>query len=270
MFRDRVPGTAYEQATLQHFALVNLACMGQLGELLRRQPIYLRDALERGDLYGSVSVRIGWGSLVWLVRDDPGGARREVDEAMSSWSKKGCHLEHFYELVSRTNIDLYEGHAREALTRLDERIVAMRRALLLRIATVRIWAAEMHGRSALAVARMDPPDRARLLRQVDADARAILRERAAWASPVARLLQAGVASLRGRKDKAIALLREAIYGFEAADMALHATAARRRLGVLIGGDEGASLLSQTDAWMREQQVANSDALTSMVAPGYDE
>ncbi len=269
MFRDRVPGTAYEQATLQHFALINLACMGQLAELLRRQPLYLRDALERGDLYGSVSVRIGWGSLVWLVRDDPAGARRELDEAMQSWSKKGCHLEHFYELVGRTNAELYEGRGRQALAGVEERMVAMRRALLLRIATVRVWSAEMHGRSTLAVAQREPASRPVMLRKVEADARAIVRERASWATPLAHLLRAGAANLRGRKDRAIALLRQAIYGFESADMSLHAAAARRRLASLVGGDEGDSLLAQTDAWFREQQVSDGEALTAMVAPGYD-
>jgi hypothetical protein len=64
------------------------------------------------------------------------------------------------------------------------------------------------------------------------------------------------------------LLREAIYGFESADMALYATAARRRLAQLVGGDEGKPLLAQTDAWMRDNGVVNPDALTAMVAPGY--
>jgi serine/threonine protein kinase len=269
MFRDRVPGAAWEQATMQQFALVNLACTGQLAELQRRQPLYLRDALERGDLYGSVGVRIGWSNLVWLVRDDAAGARREVDEAMGAWSKGGTHLEHFYELSARTHIDLYEGRAQEAHARMEERLPGLRRALLLRIATVRIWSAELHGRAALAAAQRDPEARPALLRQVEADARAILRERAVWAAPLARMLRAGAANLRGQHDRAIQLLREAIYGFDAADMALCATAARARLADLVGGDEGRSLRAQTDAWMREQQVVRPAALTAMVAPGYD-
>ncbi len=268
MFRDRVPGTSWEQATMHHFALISLACMGQLLELQRRQPLYLRDALERGDLYGSVSVRVGWGNLVWLTRGDPAGARREVDEAMKAWSKEGCHLEHFYELGSRTNIDLYEGQGREALARVDARMVDLRRAMLLRIASVRIWCFGMRGRAALAAAQKDPGERARLLRRVEADARAILRERASWAAPLAKLLQSAAAHAKGRQERAVILLREAIYGFDAADMALHGAAARLRLAQLVGGDEGRSLMRQTDAWMQEQQVVDADALTAMVAPGY--
>jgi len=268
MFRDRVPGTAWEQATMHHFALINLGCLGQLSELCRRQPAYLRDALERGDRYGSVSVRIGWGCLVWLIGDDPAGARREVQEAMQSWSRQGCHLENFYELGSLTNADLYEGRATEALARVDQRMVEMRRALLLRIETVRIWTAEMHGRSALAVAQADPVARRSLLAAVERDARTIIRQRAPWAVPLARLLSAAVAASSGRTASATMLLREAIYGFESADMALYATAARRRLAQLMGGEEGKTLLAQTDAWMHEHGVVNPDALTAMVAPGY--
>jgi tetratricopeptide (TPR) repeat protein len=270
MFRDRVPGTAWEQATMEHFALVALACMGQLAELQKRQPVYLRDALEHGDLYGSVSLRIGWCNLVWLVRGDPEGARREVDAAMKSWSKGGCHLEHFYELSALTNADLYDGRARAALARVESRIVEMRRALLLRIATVRIWTADMHGRSALAVARIEtqPAARAALLRQVDASVRAILREGAAWAAPLAHLLRAGAAELRGKRERATDELRQAVYGFEAADMSMHARAAQRWLGALVGGEEGESLRGQTDAWFREQQVKDAEALTAMCAPGY--
>ncbi len=145
----------------------------------------------------------------------------------------------------------------------------MRSALLLRIATVRIWTCEMRGRSALTVASAEPAARKALLRRVEADARAIVRERADWATPMAKLLRAGVANLQNRKERAILLLREAIYGLEAADMALYATAARHRLAALVGGEEGRRLRVQTAAWFREQQVESGDALTAMVAPGYD-
>jgi hypothetical protein len=36
----------------------------------------------------------------------------------------------------------------------------------------------------------------------------------------------------------------------------------------VGGEEGKTLLAQTDAWMHEHGVVNPDALTAMVAPGY--
>ena len=145
----------------------------------------------------------------------------------------------------------------------------MRRALLLRIATVRIWASEMRGRSALAVASAEPAARPALLRQIEADARAILRERAEWAAPMAKLLRAGVANLRGRRDRAVALLREAIYGFDAADMALYGARLAVAWQPWSAATRAEPCSPQTDAWFREQQVVSPDALTAMVAPGYD-
>jgi hypothetical protein len=269
MFRDRVPGASWEQATMHHFAMMALYYLGELRELCWRQPLYLRDAYERGDVYASVSMRAGFASLVWLVQGKPEEARRDIAEAMKQWSQKGCHLEHFYELVGLVNADLYEGRAREALARVETRLPEMRRAHLTRIGTVRIRTIEMHGRCALAVAARHPEERKTLLAAVARDARTIERERAAWAMPLARILRAGSAHLRGDRDQALMLLREAIYGCETADMALHATAARRRLGQLLGGDEGRKLLERTDEWMKSQGVADADAMTAMIAPGYD-
>jgi hypothetical protein len=48
---------------------------------------------------------------------------------------------------------------------------------------------------------------------------------------------------------------------------MHAAAARRRLGELIGGDEGQALLAQGDAVMCAQRVGNLDAITEMPCAG---
>jgi serine/threonine protein kinase/tetratricopeptide (TPR) repeat protein len=269
MFRDRVPGASWEQATMHHFAMMALFYLGELRELCWRQPLYLRDANERGDVYASVSMRAGLASLVWLVQGKPEEARRDIAGGMKAWSQKGCHLEHFYELIGLVHADLYEGRAREALDRVEKRLPEMRRAHLTRIGTVRIRTIEMHGRAALAVSARHPEERRTLLAAVERDARSIDRERAAWAMPLARLLRAGAAHQRGDRDQALMLLREAIFGCETADMALHATAARRRLGQLLGGDEGRKLLERTDEWLKGQGVADADAMTAMIAPGYD-
>jgi serine/threonine protein kinase/tetratricopeptide (TPR) repeat protein len=270
MFRG-VPGTSWEQATMHHFALIALVHLGKLSELQRRHPLYLRDALDRGDVYAAVCMRMGYANFVWLVRGDPEGARREVHEAMQTWSKKGCHLEHFYELVALVNADLYDGHPAEGLRRVNERWGALRSVLLFRIETVRIRCLDMRARCALAVARERPEERATLLASVERDARSIAREPAPWATSLARLLRASAASIRGDQDRATTLLRAAIVGFESAGMAMHATAARHQLAKLVGGFDGAeqqALEARTSAWMREQGVADAEALVSVLAPGF--
>jgi hypothetical protein len=49
-------------------------------------------------------------------------------------------------------------------------------------------------------------------------------------------------------------------------MALHATVARRRLGELLGGNEGAGLVVAADAWMREHGVRDPDRMAALLAP----
>ena len=47
-------------------------------------------------------------------------------------------------------------------------------------------------------------------------------------------------------------------------------AARRRLGGLIGGDEGADLVDESDHWMAEQDVADQERLAEVILPGWSE
>ncbi|HYX20312.1 MAG TPA: hypothetical protein VFA98_05655 [Thermoanaerobaculia bacterium] len=49
-------------------------------------------------------------------------------------------------------------------------------------------------------------------------------------------------------------------------MALHAEAARRRRGELIGGN-GRALADASDLWMRSQGIACPDRIVAMLVPG---
>jgi hypothetical protein len=49
-------------------------------------------------------------------------------------------------------------------------------------------------------------------------------------------------------------------------MALYAAAARRRLGELLGGAEGAALIEAADDWMAGQGVARPERLTALFVP----
>jgi hypothetical protein len=57
-------------------------------------------------------------------------------------------------------------------------------------------------------------------------------------------------------------------GFHAADLALFDAAARRRLGELLGGDEGAALVRKATTWMEAQGVVNPERITELLAPGF--
>ena len=51
-------------------------------------------------------------------------------------------------------------------------------------------------------------------------------------------------------------------------MLLYAAAAMRRRGELLGGEQGARLVRESDARMRELEVRNPVRATRMLAPGF--
>ena len=76
----------------------------------------------------------------------------------------------------------------------------------------------------------------------------------------------GVAATRGDRSNAVELLTPAVDDFESLEMRLHAAAARRRLGQLVGGDEGRTLVAQADSWMTGQGIRNPTRMAAMIAP----
>jgi len=99
-------------------------------------------------------------------------------------------------------------------------------------------------------------------------ARKIEKVEMSWSKPFATLIRATVAHQRGKQAPAAALLKEAIQSFEKAEMRLHASAARRRLGELLRDERGQNMVSEADAWMTEQKIKNPEAMTRMVVPGF--
>ena len=51
-------------------------------------------------------------------------------------------------------------------------------------------------------------------------------------------------------------------------MALFDAAAHRRLGELLGGDEGAALARKATSWMEAQGIVNPTRITELLAPGF--
>ncbi|MCB9756650.1 MAG: protein kinase [Myxococcales bacterium] len=268
-------GVPWQTATTRRFWMSALLRLGEYGELARGLPEFLRDANERGNLYASTDFR-GRLNLLWLVRDDPEGARADIEDVMARWTTGGWYVQHWNALHARVQADLYCGSPQVALDRLDRDWGNISRSLVLRVEVIKIDAFESRARAQLALAASEPVTddpashrrRDRALRAIERDIATLESMRVAWAEPHVALLRAGLAALRGERGEALAGLRSAIGGYELVEMQGLANAARRQLGLLLGDDTGRTLVAQADAWMRAQGVRDPARFAAMYAAGF--
>lgn len=241
--------------------------LGEIKGLTRRALALAREADERGDLYAATSLRIGTPAFHWLVEDDTQGAEEARRVAMSRWpSGYGYHTQHWWDLVSRTRTALYAQDGERACRMLDEEWHLLKRSQLLRVELVRVEALHLRAASQLVASRSAPVP-ARLLAKAEKNTRRIERLNLAWGAALAILLRAGLASARSNDSEAAHLFDSAVRALEDADMGLCAAAARRRRGVLLGGDEGQSLIEEADQFMKSQGIVSPQRMTALLAPG---
>jgi hypothetical protein len=205
-----------------------------------------------------------------LAADDPAAAHQELDAVLERWRRKSFDLQHWWALIGRTEIDLYSGRPDQAWKRLAEQWSALRWSFLLRVQYVLLESLHHRARAALALAcegTQGAAGRRKLLRVAARDAARMKRQHMPWGDALADLTLAGIAAARGDSNGAMSLLRTAEAGFEGANMALYAVAARRRRGQLMGGAEGRALVEAADAWMAGQNILNHERMTAMLAPG---
>jgi hypothetical protein len=262
IFRDLCLGFSWEQGTAHRFALWPLLYMGELAEVARRLPGLLEQARDRDDLYDETNLCLVARTYLRLAADQPARARQELAEVMARWSQQGFHVQHMNRLFDDTQIDLYEGQPRQAWQRLEANWRALSCSQLLRVQQVRIFMTALRGRTALALAAVDPEPA--LVRSAQRDARALWRERAPWSQALGRLLDAGVASCQGKP--AAALLRDAADRCEATHMRLYSASARWQLARLEGA-AGQQMGEQAESWMRSQQIARPDRMAGLHVPG---
>lgn len=273
LFRDRCADAAWLVATTRIQALPCACMLGELAWLSRVLPGWIKDAEERGDRYSVTDLRtiIGASTVVLLAADEPARARRDITRALSTWPGTKLLAHHLHALHAWTLVDLYEGNADSARRRLSGETPAVERSRLLLVQALRV--AFLHNRAAASLAAAEGAEGAEARRSlVEAalrDAKKLASERLGLASAFARLLEAGAAAARGDVGAARVRLRRAIEACDAVDMALHATAARRRLGALLGGDEGRALVTAADASLERQGVKRPDRFAAMLAPGFE-
>jgi hypothetical protein len=150
-------------------------------------------------------------------------AEQEVARAEREWNPGGYQFQHWHMTYARAEIDLYRRTPEASVERLNGE---WQRARLTReVNGVRTDMLYTRGRLMLAMALHDK--RSALLNRSRADARKLIKEPAPWSVGLGLSVLAGVASFDDASS-ARQLLERAEAQLRAADMLLHAEAARAR------------------------------------------
>ena len=244
--------------------------MGKLAHLSRLVPIYVREAHRRGDRYASVSLRARL-VISSLVEDDPARGRAEVQDALAEWApwKSYYTVQHFFALHSLCELSLYEGDAEQASRLVDEQLGSLRASLLLRIWFPRGEMDHLRGRIALSAGcTASGSARKQCAASARRFARRLRKNKLEAARGWSHLVMAGAHNIAGDVGAAVGSLEEAVRLLDANHSVMYATVARGVLGREIGGERGDALSVECDEWMREQNVADPDALTALLVPGW--
>ncbi|MBI4509938.1 MAG: protein kinase [Deltaproteobacteria bacterium] len=266
---ERFSGFPCELHAMRLWRLRGLQYLGKLEELSKIVVPLLHECKSRNDRYGETTLRVSINPFLHLAKGDVSGAREEIAEALRRWSPSGFHVQHYYALNWQASAELYSGDHEAGWRTLSGAWSALRRSHLLRIQFIRCVIFDLRGRLLIAAAaRARKEDKRRLCAEANSIARRVVNEGMPWCMPLGILQRAGIAAACGDLESTARHLRLAVQGFDAAEMGLHAAVARLRLGTVLGGEEGRSLIAQAGSWMDEQGVSGHERMAALLAPGW--
>ena len=238
LLREHCNGVPWELSTAHHLLGMTSWNLGRYRSLAERAPRWVREARERSDLYGTTTITTSSAFAIAIAEDHPDEGIDAVRAAMAEWAQPPFQIQHYFEMQSLTDLEIYAGRGVAAHTRQVRDWPAFRRSLLPTMPTMRFLMLSSRARSALARAREDASSRDVL---VAAAAKDLKVARGAMRQPVnvamADQIEAEIHAARGDRARAKALLTSAIAGLRASEMDGFAAAAMLRLGVLHEDEE---------------------------------
>ncbi len=263
---ERCTGLDYEVHIAQNYGMVAASVLGDLPLLRRRLPVLLQEARDRGNWLAQTHLRTCLGLYPALMEDDPGAALHELREALQGWPQHGFQTVHFFELVSRLNVELYAGRTFGPRAYLQGIWPKVRRSAFLRAQAMRITMLELRSRLAVACAAQMPTDglrRSLLLLRAKRDALTLRREHLAYGEALALKQLACIRYLQGDEMEAEELLHQAMDAFGACDMALHGALCNLALG--LWASDGARV-DEATAWLTGQGIRQPERWLAMHLP----
>jgi hypothetical protein len=266
---EKCSGVAWERATsiqLQSAAAFHLGNWGSMSEHAQRFPRHLQEAEALGDFHAMVT-SIPGGTVPFLSADQPGLAERFIRDTIAVLPGDRFLMPNVWVFTLQVYTALYQGQGEAAWTLVNEQWPSLSRSLFLRIEYVAIVTLDVRARAAIAAAAGTTGTTNRHVNEALRTAKKLARRHSRWACATALMIQACVASVKGQREAAVDLLERAETAFRLADMSQCVAACQYRRGGLVGGETGAGLIADAEAWTRAQGIANGARIFDMLAPG---
>jgi hypothetical protein len=251
---------AWELSAGRFFLISSLHKMGDFARLRTYSERFIREAEQRGNIYTRTTIsRVC--NILWLVDDDPERAREDLRS--DSWISpaREYHWQHWLELRARVEIAIYEGSSIDQ-DFFSQHLKGFKKSFLQRILDFRCETSWMVGRMALSKASRDPSQR-RIVRRSIAK---LLSFKELYPRVLANMLRATLAVQEGDMENAVKYFRAVVAMGEMAHIFLVTAVARRRLGTLVGGEEGRALVATAEHWMSDAGIKNLERMTNLMSP----
>jgi eukaryotic-like serine/threonine-protein kinase len=234
----------------------------------------LRGARRRGDRFIEVGFRVQFPHQ-YLLEDQPLDGIKDVDDALASWpvpdGLEQISNPFYWAWRSRVMLALYAGQSDTDAAWVEEGRRRIERSLLWKVPAIRLDVSMTAGMWSVARAVAEQRTNPSIARTHVADVHRRVKVIAASQLPAHRGLVASfhavLAYLAGKETRAIEQFRIAIAFYDQHHTPGPATAARWRLGQLVGGDEGATFVEQAHAWYRAAGAARPERIVACAMPG---
>lgn len=256
-------GAAYISMMCGVFELHSLFYLGRIRALKARRNACLVAADEGRDLCVSTTLRAGLQVFALLADDDWKQARTEVRGAVGSWPAGTFLIQRAWAFLAMRAIDLYADDPEVAWVRLEAAWPEYQCNIGFSGCYLRAMGRFWRANTALAAGASGKQG---LLKVAASELRHLAGERAEWIRPFAGLIRGAIRSAHGDEVRAVQAYRESKEDFAARNMTLWSAAAQRRLGELIAGDEGRSLIDEADALAQSEGVLQPARLFAALAP----
>jgi tetratricopeptide (TPR) repeat protein len=261
----RMPGRYFEQAFCHCFRLICMRSQGRFGQLGQDFSAWVLEAERRGDRFTEASLRFNL-NVVWLARDNPDEALRDLQRVTWIPPQGGYHVQHWYEQQARNEIDLYTGRGREGLQRMQREMKALSRSFILRMRFHRSLARWQLGRLLLAsVARGHERSALREVARLEAK---LLAEGVGFATTWAQLLSAGRQKLAGDLEQGRTALEAARASAQQHELFLCEHAAAYQLARLDSQPGAHHLEGAARSWAESQRIVAPERLFAATCPGF--